>query len=279
MKKIIAAIDGLKFSDSTRDFAVDIARRSNAHLVGVFLDDETYTSYKVYDLVVQEGAPEARLKKFDAQDRETRSKAAVNFANACRKAELTYALHHDRGIAIQELIHESIYADLLVIDAKETLTHYDEKPPTRFIRDLLSDVQCPVLLVPKKFKPVEKIMLLYDGEPSSVFAARMFSYLFGFFSEVETEVLSVKNVNQTLHLPDNKLMKEFMKRHFPRAGYKVLKGIAEVEITEYLKTQKQNLLIVLGAYRRGRVSRWFRQSMADVLMKELKAPLFIAHNK
>jgi nucleotide-binding universal stress UspA family protein len=70
-----------------------------------------------------------------------------------------------------------------------------------------------------------------------------------------------------------------MKRHFPGAGYNVLKGIAEVEITEYLKTQKQNLLIVLGAYRRGRVSRWFRQSMADVLMKELKAPLFIAHNK
>ena len=38
-------------------------------------------------------------------------------------------------------------------------------------------------------------------------------------------------------------------------------------------------LVVLGAYQRGMVSRWFRASMADVLMRDLKLPLFIAHSK
>jgi nucleotide-binding universal stress UspA family protein len=46
-----------------------------------------------------------------------------------------------------------------------------------------------------------------------------------------------------------------------------------------LKTAHQNAVIVSGAYRRTTVSRWFRQSMADVLMREIKSPLFIAHNK
>ena len=36
MKKIIAAFDGLKFSKSTRDYAIQIAKENNAHLVGVF---------------------------------------------------------------------------------------------------------------------------------------------------------------------------------------------------------------------------------------------------
>ncbi len=96
--------------------------------------------------------------------------------------------------------------------------------------------------------------------------------------EHSTKVLSVKPMSQSLHLPDNKLMKEFMKRHFPQAAYKVMKGIPETEIVNFLKQEKQWPLVVLGAYRRGMVSRWFRPSMADVLMKELKLPVFIAHN-
>lgn len=80
-------------------------------------------------------------------------------------------------------------------------------------------------------------------------------------------------------MPDNKLMKEFMKRHYPKAKYTVMKGFAEDEIIKHLKMQAAGTLIVLGAYRRNAVSRWFRQSMADILMKEVKLPLFIAHNK
>ena len=219
------------------------------------------------------------MKELDRADNKTREEAVRKFEQACQGGGITYSLHHDRRIAIKELLHESIYADLVVIDAKETLTHYDEKKPTRFIRELLSDVQCPVLLVPPKYKPIEKILLLYDGEPSSVFAIRMFSYTLPHLKELPCEVVSVRYMDNNLHVPDGKLMKEFMKRHFPKAKYTTLKGIPEIEIINHLKEEKENVLIVLGAYRRGIVSRWFRTSMADVLMKETKFPLFIAHTK
>ena len=69
-----------------------------------------------------------------------------------------------------------------------------------------------------------------------------------------------------------------MKRHYPKAKYIVTKGWAEDEIIKHLKQTSDNALVVIGAYRRGTVSRWFRESMADSLMKEVKLPLFIAHN-
>jgi hypothetical protein len=279
MKKIIAAFDGLKYSESTKDYAIYLAKQTNTHLVGVFMDDSIYTSYKIYELIVKEGASEDKVKKYEAIDKASRAEAAKDFEIACQSGSLEYSVHHDRNIAIQELKHESIYADLLIIDSKETLTHYTEKLPTRFIRDLLGDAQCPVLIVPKKFKPFQKLILLYDGEPSSVHAIKMFSYLLPQLKQLETEVISVKPVDETLHMPDNKLMKEFMKRHFPKATYNVMKGLAEDEIVTRLKLEKENALVVLGAYRRGTVSRWFRESMADTLMKEVKLPLFIAHNK
>jgi len=279
MKKIIAAFDGLKYSEATKEYAIDLAKQTNTHLVGVFMDDAIYTSYKIYELIVKEGASEDKVRIYEAKDKATRAAAAEKFEIACRNSGLEYTIHHDRNIAIQELKHESIYTDLLIIDSKETLTHYNEKLPTRFIRDLLGDAQCPVLIVPKKYKPLQKIILLYDGEPSSVHAIKMFSYLLPQLKHLDTEVISVNPVDTTLHMPDNKLMKEFMKRHYPKAKYTIMKGLAEDEIVTYLKQEKENALVVLGAYRRGTISRGFRESMADILMKEVKLPLFIAHNK
>lgn len=278
MKKIIAAFDGLKFSESTRDYAVQLAKQNEAHLIGVFLND--HAGYKIYDLIYEKGGLIGTAKKkLDKKDSKARAAAVESFERACQKAGLEYSIHQDKNTAIQELLLESIYADLIVIDSRETLTNYPEKLPTEFIRDLLSHVQCPVLVAPHLFKPISKLVLLYDGEPSSVHAIKMFSYTLPALKEFPAEVISVNDPQQSSHLPENHLMKEFMKRHFPKAIFTVLKGVAEPQIVGYLKKQKDTPLVILGAYRRGMVSRWFRASMADALMKDLKLPLFIAHNK
>ncbi len=280
MKKIIAAFDGLKFSESTRDYAVEIAKQNDAHLVGLFLEDLAYHSYKIYDLITDEGGGlDTKRKHLEKKDEKTRAIAVANFETACLKAGLQYTIHKDKNIAIQELLKESIYADLVIIDSSETLLNHLENVPTQFIHELLPDVQCPVMLVPHKFKPVDKLVLLFDGEPSSVHAIKMLSYTMAALKKYPTEVVTVNAFNQEHHVPDSRLMKEFMKRHFPEATYITLKGLVETEIVSFLKAQKGTPLVVLGAYRRGKVSRWFRPSMADILMKELKFPLFIAHSK
>jgi len=279
MNKIIAVIDGLKYSESTTDYAIYMAKQTYSHLVGVFLDDYTYHSYKVYDLVNERGViSEQKVTILDKSDEQVRAAAADRFSKACQLAGLNYNVHHDRNIAIHELLHESIFADLLVIDNRETFTHNDERIPTRFVRDLLSEVQCPVLVAPNKFTPFDKAVLLYDGEPSSVYAIRTFSYVFSGMDNLEVEVISVNNIKESLHVPDNRLMKEFMKRHFPDARFTVLKGDSVTEILDQLKGNEENLLVVLGAYNRGMVSRWFRPSLADILMEAINKPLFIAHH-
>lgn len=279
MKKFIAAFDGLKYSASTRDHCTWLGKLADTHTVGVFMDDPSYTSYKIYELIAKEGVAEDRLKKFDEEDRKARAASAADFEEHCRAARLEYSVHHDRKIALQELKHESAYADLVIINKNETLTHHAEPIPTRFIRDFLGDTQCPVMVVPDEFKPVEKITLLYDGWPSSIHAIKMFSYLLPELKTLPTELISVKPPQSSLHLPDNRLMKEFMKRHFPNAGFTVLDGNAEEEIIRHLKNMETKSLVVLGAYRRGSVSRWLHESLADTLMKVLDLPLFIAHNK
>ena len=274
MKKIIVALDGLKLSDSSMQTAVEISKQHHAHLVGVFLDDFTRNTFSVAE-AIQQHTMDALLKK----DQQLRDTAVKIFEEKCQSQKVNYTIHRDKNFAIQDLLRESIYADLLIIAGNETFTRYEEAPPTRFIRDLLADVQCPVLITPQVARHPEKIVMLYDGAPSSVFAIKMFTNTLSVTRLLPTEVITVKGPADDNHLPENKLMREFMKRHSPDAVFTVLKGEPEPAILEKLKTENESTLIVLGAYQRSTVSRWFRNSMADLLLKDLKCPLFIAHNK
>jgi nucleotide-binding universal stress UspA family protein len=279
MKKIIAAFDGLQYSTATTEYAVHIAKEMHAHLVGIFLDDMIYHSFRFTDVIEGDEVSEKKLKELNEKDAATRKHAIQQFKKACEHASLEFSVHHDKNVAVKDLLHESVYSDMLIVGKKESFTIYQKKFPSDFIQDVLADVQCPVLLVPEKYIPLQSVIFLYDGEPSSVYAVKMFCYDCTAFQHLPAKILSVKPLKQSLHLPDNHLMKEFMKRHLPKAEYTVLKGEAENTILTYLQQQQQDAVIVLGAYRRSRVSRWFRESMADVLMTNTNFPLFIAHNK
>jgi len=282
MQKIAAIFDGLRFSESTLHYSIWIAKHQHAHLAGVFSDDLTYNSFNLYQLL-KAGTDQATIRQLEVKDHEKREAAAGKFEAACQAAGISYSVHRNRNVSLLSALEESIYADLLVVDAQETFVHDVAKPPTRFIRDLLTDVQCPVLIVPAQvltpavFGDIGNVVLLYDGEPSSVYAIKMYSYLLPSWQALPTTVLSV---NPDGNILENKhLIKDFIRRHFPKATYKIMDGEPEEEIVSYMLGQQEGTVIVLGAYRRSAVSRWFRESMADVLMQHLSFPLFIAHNK
>jgi hypothetical protein len=280
MKKFLGVFDGFKMSKSTLGYSIQMAKQVNAHLVGVFLDEFIYRSYNVYNVLKTVENPYDEIKRLDEKDKQKRDAAVALFEKSCQEAGITFSVHRDKNIALQELKHESMFADLIIINEYETFNKKKESLPTDFIKDLLSDVQCPVLLVPAVYIPVDKVSLLYDGSPSALYAIKMFSYLFNNLLHLPVEVYTVMDSSKTgTHIPDNKLMKEFIKRHFPGATFRLEKGEAEQLILSHLRHHKENEIVVLGAYRRGEISRWFKTSMADVLMKELEMPLFIAHNK
>ena len=278
MKKFLVAFDGYKMSDSSLQYAIQLTQAENAHLVGVFLDEITYHTYSIYTVMTNNPNYEKKFAELDEKDKKRRDEAALKFGRACENSKISFSIHRDINIAFQELKHESIFADLIIINEYETFSRGRESLPTGFIKDLLSDVQCPIVITPAGFKKIDRVVLLYDGKPYALYAIKMFSYLLGNMNRLPVEVVTVKNKKMAgLHLPDNKLMKEFIRRHFSNVQYTVLKGDAEQQIVEHLQSCTENVLVVSGAYQRSDISRWFKISMADVLMQSLGTPLFIAH--
>ena len=84
MKKISAAFDGLKFSESTLSFAIKLAQASKAMLSGVFLESFLYHGYKIYDMVGTHGISEVKMRHLLEKDTETRLKSSAIFGLACK---------------------------------------------------------------------------------------------------------------------------------------------------------------------------------------------------
>ncbi len=277
MNKIIAAFDGLRFSESTMQYAVYLAKQYNAHITGVFLQQSTTLGFAVYTMIEKQSVSgENIFNEMEKSDKITLENAINKFQSACRDAQLSHTVHRDKRNARRELLHETTFADLLILNVEETFSYLEQDMPGRFIKDILHEAKCAVLMVPKYFSPIKESILLYDGSPSSIFAIKMFNYILPGMGKLETKVLFAKHDND-YQMPDKKLLKEWMSKHYSNTRYKILKG-EENEIAATLSKESKEALIVCGAYHRSNLSMWFHQSLADLLLKEIKHPVFIAHD-
>ena len=278
MNKIIAAFNGLRFSESTMEYAIYLAKQYNTHLTGVFLHESTTAGFAIYTSIVKQSASGSSIfDEIEKSDKIAINNAVEIFESACSDAGLNYTIHRNRRNATRELLNETAFADLLVIDAMETFSYLEEDVPGWFIKNILHESQCAVFVVPKQFYPIEQTMLLYDGTPSSIFAIKMFNYILPGLGNLKTRVLYANNENYTHHVPHEKLMKEWMQNHYPNVTYKILNG-HEKEIVALAAREGSGTLLVAGSYHRSNFSMLLHHSLADLLLSELKAPVFVAHS-
>ena len=110
-----------------------------------------YHSFRFGDVIENNAVSDKKLKELNEKDKATRKYAINSFKADCEKAGLEFSIHHDKNGAVKDLLHENIYADMLVISKKENFSIYQHKFPSDFLQDVLADVQCPIMVVPEKF--------------------------------------------------------------------------------------------------------------------------------
>jgi nucleotide-binding universal stress UspA family protein len=276
MKKILAAFDGVKYSDGASKYAIEIAKATNSMLIGVFVQDMRYLNF-TYAYAWDQ--PFIDFNAIETSQKEEKEKVDLNiqlFKRACDEGGVHHKIHLDKGVPLQALLDESTFADLIIIDSHTSFFSLGDKNISPFLKELLADSHCPVLIVPRDYKPFDKVVLCYDGSPSSVYAIKMFNYIFPEFKDLSTVVLTV-NEKSTNHVKEGWNFKDLVRVHYGEAAYEVLRGDAETGLIEYLKTQGEKAVVVMGAYSRSAISRLFHQSISNRIIQEIKIPVFITH--
>lgn len=277
MKKILAIFDGTKYSEGASKYALELAKASNSLLVGVFLNDLSYLSYTyAYGWEQPYIDYGALIEQSREEDKEKIDLNIALFKRACEEKGISYKIHLDKGVPFQEVIAESVFADLLLIDSHTSFLTFGENTPSLFLKDVLTDSQCPVLVVPHHYTPFDKTVLCYDGNPSSIYAIKQFGYLFPELSTMETTVVSI-NESHSRVLKDGSNLRDLVKQHYLKTNYEILSGNIEDSLFEFLKEKGNNAIVVMGAYGRNALSRLFQQSLSNRIIKELHVPVFITH--
>lgn len=275
MNKVIAAIDGLRPCPSTVEYAIYLAKNFNAHIVATFLEDITYHHKQDHKKIFTEWTD---LEKISNQEENVRKASLQTIQSHFNKEGVQFNIHQDKIIAIQSLINESYYADMILINAHEKFSNWDTSQPSEFIKELMAGADCPVMLVPNTFTPIEKVILCYDGTPSSTYAIKQFGYLFSLLPNQMIEIVMVTTDKHSNHLPNQHYLKELLQQKYKVVLQSVIKDSdAHKGLLEFIEKQPTSAMIVLGAYQRSAFSRWFNQSIADKILEKLEIPLFLAH--
>jgi nucleotide-binding universal stress UspA family protein len=278
MENILLAINATNISMPALDFACYLAKLTGSKVTAVFLEnlvaDEKPVMEKAYgtpylDWEIDEKSPAFQEKK------KLMEQNIELVKTSCENRGVRLTLHRDEGVPAKEVIAESRFADVIVVDAATSFKKVFEGTPTHFVKDLLKDAECPVIISPESFEGIDKIVFTYDGSASSVFAMKQFTHL---FPQLDDKPVSVFHVNEEKVWKDDekKMLSSWLQNHYSAIGFESASGDSTYELFAYL-FMKKNIFIVMGAYGRSAFSRFFKKSHADILLKTITQPIFINH--
>jgi hypothetical protein len=277
MEKLIVIINAHKPQMETIDFACRIADLTHSRLTGVFIDN----SFTEYIPTAAIDAPSYFNASSDITTRTVTTDldhATRLFIDECKRQNINADIYTDKGDPIKEAIYESRFADMLIVDPDMNFYEDDEVSlPSHFVKEILANAECPVILSPNKFEETEEIVFCYDGSASSVFAIKQFTYLLPQYASKKVVLLEVNRNGKEEFNESHRKMMSWLRAHYTGVYFHLLKGEAKDELFTYFFLKRKKF-IVMGAYGRSVLSNIFRKSNADTLIRMVDLPLFITHH-
>ena len=273
MKKVIIALDGRHFPHGAFEFVKNINAASKILLAGIFLSPVDYS--KVLAYTGMEGLaimPEWMERN---EDDMLVNKNISLFKDVCIAEGIDYRIHKDTNLmAISSLLEETRFADVLLVSSELFYENVQKAQPNFYLEEVLKKAECPVMLITENYKEPRQIILTYDGNESSVFAIKQFSYVFPELCKNETMLLSLADHEN--ELPEYSMVTELVSRHYPNLKILSLPMTNKKEFTNWAKNQ-QNSFIIMGAFSRSLFSELFKRSFANNVIHDIKMPIFISH--
>ena len=278
MQNILIAINVEKPEARSINFGCYLARLTHSRLTGIFLENlpvELPLVTQTYDTPFEEAIDNDNMLETDFKLK-TCADHIRAFKYICEKQGIDYQIHRDQGVAISELIAESRYADVIIIERSAFSSSLMDVPDGFvFIEDILAKAECPILISPHKFERLNEVLFAYDGNASSVFAIKQFTYLFPELKDARITVLQVDK-NAVFKEEQKEKLYEYLNAHYSHINFRDLQGKPADELFNYTIPQ-DNVCMVMGAFGRSWLSRLFKNSTADLLLQINNLPVFITH--
>ena len=186
MKKLLVVFGGTSYSNSLAEFALRLAKTSRSLVLGLFVGPSMVpmVQYPFPNDLALTSVDWVTTEELIYQNQKLIEANIQVLKDSCAEENIACIIHPDTDITLDELIDHSAFADLIVCQANEDFGDIS-------IRELLADTHCPVLLVPRLANLPTRAVLCYDESFSSIWAIKMYSYLFPEWKHLPSTLLSI----------------------------------------------------------------------------------------
>ena len=272
MKRILFVSAGTPFSKGALAFLKSMQEEEPIQVTGLFFSHIDYNAM-ISVSHIPAATPYVRLQEQEQHD--VQADKAV-FARFCADHYLKYQIHPNHDAWDRHLFaRTSRFSDLVILSGELFYKGVEASQPNLFMQEALHAAECPVMVVPEDYTPVEHLVIGYDGSRNSLHAIKQFCYLFPSYTELPTEFVYIKD-EASQEIPDIELIRDFSAWHFGSIGFSKLHTKAAHYFTDWIR-KKQQVMLVCGSFGRSPFSYMAKSSFASQAIHEHKIPVFIAH--
>lgn len=273
MKKIALVFDGTNFSAGAFQFVKLMHEAEPVLVTGIFLPQVNFAN--LWSYAHGNNSP-LYIPMLENNDRDTVQSNILQFEKLCRNNGMEYRVHKDfYDFAIPQLKKETRFADLVVLGSQTFYNNVDYQEPNEYLEDALNSVECPVVVVPESYSAPENNILAYDGSASSVYAIKMFVYLFPQLTKNKT-LLVYASSNADKAIPEEQQIEELAAYQFNDLTVMKLELSSKKDFAAWV-AEHENAILVSGSFGRSAFSQFINKSFVSEIIREHTLPVFITH--
>ena len=276
MYQIVVPIDPSEYTKTSLLYASRIASMDQVSLTGIAIIDNLNIEEAVLTFVPLPQGNAAHLEEEMALLEEANRKAKAeldDFRVFCQSEGLN--CHTQQVVGRPDFVIESAgkYADLIITGMRNFFHFETSKTPEKTALKIITQLQTPILLVPKKFKPVTNVLIAFDGSYPALRAAKEFVNI-----EWDKEYNITLLVSQAGKTDGNELLEKMENYLSTRTNNKIHKILTNNNI---IKTFDEDFLdkidmVVCGMHSQNIFQKLFVGSFPEHLINLNRIPVLIA---
>ncbi|WCL49491.1 hypothetical protein [Leptospira sp. GIMC2001] len=273
---ILLPMDSSSYTQAGLNLASDISSKTKAKLFGMSIVDEpaiTETKAKPLGSAgFSDRAKESVLKEaFDAADA-----LFQTFDKTAKERRIQSEFIRKTGNPTEEIIHEMVKHDLLVIGSKTYFKYATQREECDTFSHITKSTHRPMMIVPEDVSPnsFKEAVITTDGSILSNKSIQMF-VLTGLANQYEkiTVISSSSNIDQAQS--NVKTVSEYLSHHNIKCIEKPIHAPDTTwePVIGYFKEHNPSLL-VMGVYGTGGVKEFFVGSFTSAILGKINSPIF-----
>ena len=282
--KILLSTDGSLYSQVSYNYAAWLAMRTDVEIEVLYVTDrrkEEAVRMPDFSGSIGIGSYQQLLDKLVSLESD---RAKVNHKRAKYILQQAKSFLSSREVAKVKLTHETGFlvdlfhkletsADLIILGKRGETAKFATEHLGANMERIVRSSNKPCLVTPREYRPINKVLLAYDGGKS---AAKALNYLtrYPFIQDLELHIITVATRDREIARQRLQTAQETAVAASLKPICQLLEGEPEVQMEKYVNSQNIDFLI-MGAYGHSRIRHLVIGSTTAQMLRSSHIPVLL----